>query len=237
VNIDTAFQKIQRLEGIPLGQLFKDDSRAEVANGHKNKGWAGQVLELVIGLKLSGKLNDLDDGEVKTTNVKNNLTKESIPITVLNHLLDEMMNKVPWKNSKVHQKVKKFILVPVIRDSSDWKSWTYGSPILVSEDKLPLLYSKFEEDYDYISSKIRETIQQKELLHTINGPNYLLQIRTKDNPPYHPFKYNGQVIGNKKHAIFFTSRFVRDLVNFHRGTSSANKSSKDSTRYFFAIED
>lgn len=231
MDTKSAYEKILAIQDIPLGQLFKDPTRAEFARGHINKGYAGQILELVIGLELSGKLNDLDDGELKTTILKNNLTREWIPITVLNHLLDEMMEYVPWEETKVFKKIHNFILVPCHKDSKDWREWRFAAPIHVSNTRNPELFVKFKADYEHIAHRIRGVIREKQLLHTTNGPNYLLQIRTKDNPPYKPFLYKGQVIGNKKHAIGLTSRFVRDLVNEHRGTQSKNKVKRDTSKY------
>jgi DNA mismatch repair protein MutH len=220
VNVETALKRIQEIEGIPLGKLFTDITRNEVSHGHINKGYAGQILELVIGLDLSVSLNDLTDGEIKTTILRNNRTREWIPITVLNHLLGEMVNNLPWEQTKVYKKIRHFILVPCHKDSKNWQEWHFAAPIRVSAETDSVLNSKFKEDYEYISSQIRKVISTGQLLHTTSGPNYYLQIRTKDNPPYKPFLYEGKVIGNKKYAIGLTSRFVRDLVNEHRGTQN-----------------
>jgi len=229
MNLETAYKKIKEIEGIPLGDLFSNVERNEVIRGHINKGYAGQILELIIGLNLSSALSDLEDGEIKTTILRNNLTREWIPITVLNHLLDEMMEKLPWEKTKVFNKINNFILVPCHKDSKDWHKWTFAAPIHISAAKDKEIFIKFKEDYEHISNRIRQIINQKELLHTTNGPNYFLQIRTKDNPPYKPFKYKGQILGHKKHAIGLTSRFVRDLVNQHRGTSSPYKNKRDTS--------
>lgn len=231
MDVETAFKKISEIQDIPLGKLFNDSQRTEFARGHINKGYAGQILELVIGLELSGKLNDLEDGELKTTILKNNMTREWIPITVLNHLLDEMMNSLAWEETKVFKKIHNFILVPCHKDSKDWREWRFAAPIHVSNTLNPELFSKFKADYEHIASRIRETIVGQKLLHTINGPNYLLQIRTKDNPPYRPFVYKNHIIGNKKYAIGLTSRFVRDLVNEHRGTKNKHKNQRDTSKY------
>lgn len=226
MNVETALKRIKEIEGIPLGKLFSDINRKEVSHGHINKGYAGQILELVIGLDLSTSLNDLADGEIKTTILRNNRTREWIPITVLNHLLDEMVLKLPWEQTKVFKKIRHFILVPCHKDSKNWQEWYFAAPIRVSAETDAILNSKFKEDYEYIAAQIRMIISNGQMLHTTNGPNYFLQIRTKDNPPYKPFKYDGKVIGNKKYAIGLTTRFVRDLVNGHCGTQSLYKPRK-----------
>ena len=230
MNIETALTKILAIEGVPLGDLFSDETRTEISHGHVNKGYAGQILELVIGLDLSVSLNDLSDGEIKTTILRNNMTREWIPITVLNHLLDEMMSGIPWEQTKVYKKIRNFILVPCHKDSKNWQEWHFAAPIQVSAQSDSVLNAKFKEDYEYIAGQIREIVKNEKMLHTTSGPNYFLQIRTKDNPPYKPFVYKGKVIGTKKYAIGLTTRFVRDLVNEHRGTESPKKSKKDSSR-------
>lgn len=227
MNIETAIKRILEIEKIPLGEIFSDELRSEIANGKINKGYSGQILELAIGLELGTSLKDLDDGEIKTTIIKNDYTKESIPITMLNHLLEEIKTQLDWVETKVFHKIQNFLIVPCHKNSSNWREWYFDKPIHISLASHPKLYSKFEEDYVYISKKIREVINNSSTIHTTNGPNYFLQIRTKDNKPYRPLEFNGKVLSTKRHAIFFTSRFIREIVDFYRGTKGKTRHKLD----------
>ena len=109
----------------------------------------------------------------------------------------------------------------------NWKEWYFDKPIHISLESHPKLYSKFEEDYIYISKKMREVISNSSMVHTTNGPNYFLQIRTKDNKPYRPLEFNGKILSTKQHAIFFTSRFIREIVDFYRGTKGKTRHKLD----------
>ena len=220
MDIETAIQKIIDIEGISLGKLFNELQYSEVSNGKINKGYAGQLLLIAIGLPLDSKLLDLEDGEIKSTILKNDLTREWIPITSLTHLLDDMANDVPWEKTKVFEKLSHFLLVPCVKETSNWEEWHFTKPIEISFKKNPDIFIKFKEDYDSISSAVKNIIVTKGTLHTTNGPNYYLQIRTKDNKPYKPLVYRGQILADKKHAIGMTTRFVRKLVNDSRGTTS-----------------
>jgi hypothetical protein len=180
-----------------------------------------------LGLPLDTALNDLEDGEIKTTILKNNMTREWVPITQVGHLLDEITQNTSWTSTKVYKKIRKFILVPCQKNSKNFESWSFAKPILVSLDQNKKLAQAMAEDYNDIAEVISRIIQSRKTLHTINGRNYLMQIRTKDNHPYYPISYRGQILSNKKYAIGFTTRFIRNLVNIHRGTTSPGRSKYD----------
>lgn len=227
MKTETAFHKISEIADIPFRNLPAYKDYQEVVNGKTNKGYAGQLLLLSIGLPLDTALNDLEDGEIKTTILKNNLTREWVPITQIGHLLDEITGNTPWTSSKVYRKITKFILVPCHKNSKNFQEWCFAKPIMVSLDQNQKLANALSEDYQDIAKEIAAIIDTRKILHTINGRNYLMQIRTKDNQPYVPMKYRGHVIGHKKYAIGFTTRFIRNLVNVHQGTASPGRSKYD----------
>jgi DNA mismatch repair protein MutH len=227
MNLETAIARILEIERTPLGEIFSDEIRSEIANGKINKGYSGQILELAIGLKLGSSLRDLDNGEIKTTILKNNFTKESIPITMLNHLLDEIQADANWIDTKVFKKIQNVLIVPCHKNSRNWREWYFDKPIHISFESHPKLYIKFEEDYKAIAANLRHVINSSLTIHTTNGPNYFLQIRTKDNKPYRPLEFENKILSPKQHAIFFTSRFVRELVDFHRGTKGKSRHKLD----------
>mgnify|MGYP005687270269 FL=1 len=78
----------------------------------KNKGVRGQLLELALGIPNSSKLTDMVDGELKS------YTKgESIAVTQLKHVLPEIFNETPFKNSKVGLKLSNTLYVGFDRDN------------------------------------------------------------------------------------------------------------------------
>ena len=77
------------------------------------------------------------------------------------------------------------------------------------------LHYKLSEDYNYICEKIRERYNNNQELNTINGPNKLLQIRTKANKnrlgKYVPLEYNGKRLKDKGMAFYLTRTFEISL--------------------------
>jgi hypothetical protein len=52
-------------------------------------------------------------------------------------------------------------------------------------------------------------------LHTISGPNKIMQIRTKASKGkngYSPLCYNGVELKNKSMAFYFLSKYVKDVI-------------------------
>jgi hypothetical protein len=227
MKTETAFHKISEIADIPFRNLPAYQDYQEVVNGKTNKGYAGQFLLLTLGLPLDTALNDLEDGEIKTTILKNNMTKEWVPITQVGHLLDEITENTSWTSTKVYKKIENFILVPCHKNSKNFQEWSFAKPIMVSLNQNQKLAKAMAEDYNDIAEEISRIIHGRKILRTINGRNYLMQIRTKDNHPYYPINYRGQVVSNKKYAIGFTTRFIRNLVNIHRGTTSPSQSKYD----------
>ena len=79
----------------------------------KNKGVRGQLLELALGIPNSSKLTDMVDGELKS------YTKgESIAVTQLKHVIPEIFNNIPFKDSKVGIKLRNTLYVGFDRDNN-----------------------------------------------------------------------------------------------------------------------
>ena len=158
----------------------------------KNKGVRGQLLELALGIPNSSKLTDMVDGELKS------YTKgESIAVTQLKHVLPEIFNETPFKNSKVGIKLRNTLYVGFDRDNNFLGTATHT-------ETNPLI----ESDYNDICDFIRTT----EKLHTFTGRNKILQIRTKDSKPYHPIIWERKQISNKGIAFYLTGRYIKSLI-------------------------
>ena len=163
----------------------------------KNKGVRGQLLELALGIPNSSKLTDMVDGELKS------YTKgESIAVTQLKHVLPEIFNETPFKNSKVGLKLRNTLYVGFDRDNN----FLGTSKINYTDNKL------IEDDFDYISHVIRFRYLTGQQLNTITGLNKILQIRTKDSKPYHPVVWEGRELKNKSMGFYLTGKYAKTIV-------------------------
>tara|TARA_B100000614_G_scaffold139624_1_gene124100 strand:+ start:209 stop:793 length:585 start_codon:yes stop_codon:yes gene_type:complete len=172
----------------------------------KNKGDRGQWVESQIGLDLSSNLNDFEDGELKTFK-----SGQTIAVTMVNHCLKEIVESAPYKDSNVGKKLYNVLFVKFAKSGEFVKSVVFNPQ--THQD----LYNKLEEDYNYICDRIRESYETGQILHTTNGKNKLLQIRTKGNKTklggYIPLEYNGRILKDKPMAFYLTTTFEKQLFN------------------------
>lgn len=170
----------------------------------KNKGLRGQIIEQALGIPNSSALKDLEDGELKTFTIG-----ESIACTQLNHCLAEIEQGVAFTYSKVGIKMANTLYAGFSRDEK-FVGWTnIDCKVDISH------FQKMEEDYNFITSKIREAMKNHTELGTINGPNKLLQIRTKASKVkgvYPPMMYKGHQLKNKYMAFYLTGQFGKQLL-------------------------
>ena len=171
----------------------------------KNKGVRGQLLELALGIPNSSKLTDMVDGELKS------FTKgESIAVTQLKHTLPQIFNKTPFSQTKIGIKLQQTLYVGFDRQNNFLGTTT------LTPDTAPEHYELLQNDYDFIANRIRESFYNKSELHTINGVNGLLQIRTKDskdrNGNYHPIYWKGQKMTNKGFAFYLTGKYAKSII-------------------------
>ena len=65
--------------------------------------------------------------------------------------------------------------------------------------------------------EIRNVIIHSGQLHTFNGPNEFLQIRTKDSRDsagnYHPIKFQGKELSDKNYAFYLRPNFLNTILN------------------------
>ena len=163
----------------------------------KNKGVRGQLLELALGIPNSSKLTDMVDGELKS------YTKgESIAVTQLKHVLPEIFNETPFKDSKVGRKLSNTLYVGFDRDNN----FLGTAKINYTDNKL------IADDFEYISHVIRFRYLTGQQLNTITGLNKILQIRTKDSKPYHPVVWNGHTLKNKGMGFYLTGKYAKGII-------------------------
>lgn len=210
-TLDTqkAYSEISKISGKTFKELGLTDDQI-------NKGGTGQNLLLKIGLTLTSDLLDTTDGEIKSTMFVNGKPKETVWVTQLQHLLDEIVEQVEWERSSLFKKLYRTIYVPVHKDSKDPLDWYYGEPVLLEHSGISNLSSKLKQDYEFISNQIRTIIKNNEQIHTINGPNFFLQIRTKASKSgstgqYTPMVYKGHQLSNKYYAFYLRKEFLHKI--------------------------
>ncbi len=128
---DEAIRRLQELVGKDLRPLA-DEHRVTVwKNGHKNKGWAGDVLERHLGLaKNSRQAADFGDWDLKLVSLKRSAgrlaVKETMAITMIepanvietpfehSHLLDKLQRLVVPAREWVDEQETRSPLVKVV---------------------------------------------------------------------------------------------------------------------------
>mgnify|MGYP004414879363 CR=1 FL=1 len=170
----------------------------------QNKGSRGIQLETLLDIPNSSALKDLADGELKSFTYG-----QSIAVTSLGWCLSEIIdNNLSYENSKVGRKLQQTIYVCFNKDGSYINYKVYNAITHRHH------YIQLKEDYMHISKKIKQIYTNGETLHTINGPNKLLQIRTKANKTkgqYIPLKYKNQVLKDKYMSFYLCGKFGKSL--------------------------
>ena len=207
--LEDALKLIIALEGKTIGDIGQPDL--------VNKGIVGQIIEKEIGLDLSSDLLDFEDGELKSNKFLNGKPSETLAVTQVGHILPEIQAEISWQNSKVLKKISSFIFLPIHKDNPRPSGWIIGRATHFSKDIFPKQYLKLAEDYVEISRQIRNVIIHSGQLHTFNGPNEFLQIRTKDSRDsagnYHPIKFQGKELSEKNYAFYLRPNFLNTILN------------------------
>jgi len=205
----------ERTHYIPFSK-YLSPSQVQDAMMKINKGRTGQLLELTIGLNLSNTTLDFEDGELKTNKCdKTGKPLETMFITQTASIIDELLSKRTFEDTKLYQKIKRLLYVPISKDGSP-ADWMYLQPIQVdlSIPKYARLATKLEADYysicDQFNTQLKSSITT---LHTASGE--FIQIRTKDSKPYHPIFSNiyGREISDKNRAFYFKKEFMKYIVS------------------------
>ena len=93
--LNQSLTKLKKLKGKTVGNLLSE-FKSDIKEFKINKGGIGQMLLLYLGLPLDSKLTDFDDGELKTNKTdKNGNSKETIFITQISSIIDELLSDNP----------------------------------------------------------------------------------------------------------------------------------------------
>jgi DNA mismatch repair protein MutH len=208
-------ERITLSEGFANSKKYENKKVIEVIPkvNLKNKGFVGIKYEKLIGIPKSSSLCDYkdDEGDAKTIKLQNGTTKESMDITMLQHILSEVVHKVSWENCSVFKKIHNLHVIPIHRDG-DFENWWIGESFIISYLTHNYFYKLLKEDYEYVCEEIRRVIDNEEFLSTTTGPNNILQIRTKGPGKGKTFNtWNGRNLcnGSSAYSWYFSSFGVR----------------------------
>ena len=185
-----------------VGQKFSKLFEEVPMDIRENKGKTGQLMEKLCGLKLSSQTTDFEDGELKTSQIR-----ESIFITMIKSWIDDLITDNPKKfeNTPLLKKINHLIFMPVNKDSKNPNDWYFKSCYYIEITENTYLYKEIQNDYYKICELMNAQVYKKELplddefyftknrkktnetdgyIHTTNGK--FIQIRTKDSGNVHP---------------------------------------------------
>lgn len=196
---EEAVKKIQELIGKDLRKLADDYEITVFREGKKNKGWAGHVIERLLGLPLSSaQAPNFGSWELKVCSLKRlkdgTLTvKETMAITMIDPY---NVANTQFENSHLLAKLRKAVIAARI-----WKSQAEESSVLHSVVTFDLgdtkVYRQVKEDYDLV----RNTIINEGFEALTGKMGIYIQPRTKG--PGH---------GSTSRAFYARTGFLKKFV-------------------------
>ena len=215
MKIDNAYRELKKTTNIKFSKLFEKIPK----DVKLNKGKIGQMLEIYLGLSLTSKGIDFEDGELKSTKYGKVKKESSFAITMFRGWIDEMIkdNSLEFKETKLHKKTEKFILMVVNKDSENPDEWFFKKCFYFDCREGTILYNQLKKDYESIIKQIKVELKKSNgLIHTTNGK--IIQIRTKgsggsaDKPIYS--KLLNRNVSKKGMAFYFkNNKFFEFLKN------------------------
>ena len=214
MKLDDAKIKLDLIINVPLGNWMTQDQLQGII---RNKGKAGQLLEIALGLKNTSNNLDFEDGELKT-NKCNRFGKplETMFITQVLSIIDELLSAQNFYDTRLYGKIDNLLYVPISKDGSpeEWFFLPYKH-VNLNEKKYYDLKIQLERDYYSICKQLKEHIEKGKdgNIHTSSGE--LIQIRSKDSMPYSPIysKIYNKYVSNKNHAFYFKKEYMHYITN------------------------
>ena len=198
---EDALHQLQQLVGTDLYELAKRYPQITV---ERNKGWAGHVCEVHLGLALNSSPEPNGGSwELKQVSLRRSAegfltAKETMAITMLS---PQRVLDLPFEESDVLKKLRRLVLVARV--------FLPNSPLapvaLVREadisDETPLIFNQVREDYEMIREVLRE-----DGFSALSGKmGKLIQPRTK-----------GAGHGSTSRAFYARTQFVNILLGLNK---------------------
>jgi DNA mismatch repair endonuclease MutH len=198
-----ALRRIKLLSGRNLRPLAEQYGVTVWKNGHKNKGWAGQVIEQYLGLPQNSlQAPDFGSWELKVVPLARAAdgtlrVKESMAITMIEPA-EIVANK--FEDSHLYDKLRSLIVVARIFENVEDTSSTLHSAAEFDLDN-PSIRKQVEADYEAIREIIR-----------LHG----LEALTGDTGKYVQARTKGRGHGSTSRAFYARALFVAHILNLHK---------------------
>lgn len=198
-----ALRRIKLLCGRDLRPLAEHYGVTVWKNGHKNKGWAGQVIEQYLGLPQNSlQAPDFGSWELKVVPLARAAdgtlrVKESMAITMIEPA-EIVANK--FEDSHLYDKLRSMIVVArIFEDVEDTSSILHSAAEFDLDN--PSIRKQVEADYE----AIREIIRSHGLEALTGDTGKYVQARTK-----------GRGHGSTSRAFYARALFVAHILNLHK---------------------
>ncbi len=225
MKLNEAYPICKKSINIPFKDLFSDFSTEEI---RINKGKAGQLMEKLCGLELSNTTKDFEDGELKTSELK-----ESTAITMITDWVDDIIhdNPIKFSQSRLSKKIEHMIFMPLEKPSIDPLEWFFKDCVYIQITEGNQLYKEIKKDFEMICKLANEQVYKKQItrshlyktsageygdgfLHTTSGK--FIQIRTKDaggnkSKPIYSERLSRDVTKVSRMAFYFLSSFKKHI--------------------------
>jgi DNA mismatch repair protein MutH len=198
-----ALARIRLLSGKDLRPLAEQYRVTVWKNGHKNKGWAGQVIEQYLGLPQNSlQAPDFGSWELKVVPLMRSAdgtlrVKESMAITMIEPV-EVVANR--FADSHLYDKLKAMIVVARIFENVEDTSSILHSAAEFDLDN-PLIRKQVEADYE----AIREIIRLRGFDALTGDTGKYVQARTK-----------GRGHGSTSRAFYARALFVAHILNLQK---------------------
>ncbi len=219
MKIEEAFLVLPSFYNIKFGVLKDHDMLKEtidLAVLKKNKGFAGQFLEKLLGLTLSNQATDFENGELKTNKSHpDGRPMETMAITQIGTQFDDLFyNSNKFHDTHLYQKIESILYVPAVKGEKQ-EDWYFLPAHYLDLRDNQILKNILDNDFESIKSQIHQLMRDPKdgLLHTVNGQ--YIQIRTKDSKPYNAIysKHLNRYVSNKGFAFYFKKEFMQAIQN------------------------
>jgi DNA mismatch repair protein MutH len=198
-----ALRRIRLLSGKDLRSLAEKYGVTVWKNAHKNKGWAGQVIEQYLGLPQNSlQAPDFGSWELKVVPLIRAAdgtvrVKESMAITMIEPA--EVVANA-FADSHLYDKLRSMIVVARIFENVEDTSSILHSAAEFDLDN-PSIRKQVEDDYE----AIRELIRSKGVSTLTGDTGRYVQARTK-----------GRGHGSTSRAFYARALFVAHILNLHK---------------------
>jgi DNA mismatch repair protein MutH len=198
-----ALRRIKLLSGKDLRPIADGYGITVWKNGHKNKGWAGQVIEHYLGLPQNSlQAPDFGTWELKVVPLRRAadgtlVVKESMAITMIEPaevLADRFVD------SHLYDKLRSMIVVArIFENVADTSSILHSAAEFDLDN--PSIRKQVEDDYE----AIRAIIKTKGVEALTGDTGTYIQARTK-----------GRGHGSTSRAFYARALFVAHILNLHK---------------------